>query len=653
MRHMIKLNAALILLFSAPVLFAQYQKDLPNWAEDILSREGEFPPPAKDAEMWRLLDHTLATIDAKGRVTIQRRVVQKVLKESGTNMASFFMVQGQSDSTRVKRLKGWHRKSSGEIDKRDRTEVWSRTDTDPTRITQDETTMTALMNVGPGSVVAFESKETSPSLFPQDIVFMMEPFPIAERIVEVKGPGGTIIPVHFEQWQFEARSQSNRLVIHNTPALRPERLTANAGFYRPYMLINWQKNQEGPQLSDWTRFGAWYHQTFKAAAGLQGETKPLAAVTGLAETYREQQEALSYRQRYLDPDRGWIPATGTEVLRRKYGDCKDMVACLSYSAAQRQITVLPTLTMIQRDFYPTPSMPISPYYFNHLIAAVPLEQSLGLPAEVAVGNQRYLLVDPTAKGTPLGSLPADYHNRQVLICHPDGGIWVQVPDAAAEEAKVDVKVMARLDKHLTLGGTLMITSHGNALGLRSSTAAHFSDLVANRIRRGLALPGSATMKVIALDRSEPGLVKATCQISWPSFLRHDIDGYRLPTSILPLTLDQLEEQARTRQQPICLPERNRVTWRLSLKTPQPLTPSSDTYTWGDATRAFTWKASGGDMLTLEYSRSGNKRIFGKSEIAAGLAYWETYRANYNQFFHAATLLSESSGQETTNASGTP
>ncbi len=653
MRQAIKRTFTLILFCTAPLLLAQYQTDLPKWAEDVLRRESEFPQPAKDADIWRLLDHTLISVAVNGEVHIQRRVVQKVLTESGTHMASLFQVQGKSKSTDIKRLKGWHRRPSGKVDIRDRADTWSLVEADPNRITQDETTTTTLQNVGPGSVVAFESRETSPSLFSKDIVFVMEAFPIAERIVEINGAGGTITPVHFETWQLDATRQKNRLIVRGTPALRYERLTADTGFYRPYVLIGWHHSQHDTQLKDWTAFGSWYNQTFNSAAGLSGEAKPLADIEVLAETYREQQEALSYRQRYLDPDRGWIPAAGTEVMRRKYGDCKDMVACLSYSAERRQITVLPTLTMIQRDFYPLPNMPVSPYYFNHLIAAVPLEQSLGLPAEVIVDKQRYLLVDPTAKGTPLGHLPADYRDRQVLICRPEGGVWVAVPDAAAEEAEVDIKVIARLDKYLTLGGTLLITSQGNALGLRSSTAPHFSDLIANRIRRGLDLPGSVTMKVITLDRSEPGVVKVTCQVSWPSFLRHDIDGYRLPTNIVSLTLDQLEERAYTRQQAICLPARPTVTWRLSLKTPQPLEPSSNDQTWGDATRAFSWKASGGDMLKLEFSRSGNKRIFGKSDIPAGLAYWETYRANYNRFFHAATLLSKRSDAKDANPSGRP
>lgn len=520
--------------------------------------------------------------------------------------------------------------------------MWTVSQAELNKLTHEATTLAQFEKVGRGSVVVFESKEQRETMFGHDVVFLLGDFPIAQRSVEVRLPGAALIPVNFESWQIDHSLTASRLQAKATPGIQREWMTADSGYYLPYLLVNYDAGDENQApLTDWVAFGRWYNGRFHSASGASATGKPMTAPDQLAATYADQQKTVSYRQRYLTPGRGWIPAEGAAVQRRKYGDCKDMVACLTVSAAEKQVAVYPTLTMISGDYYPHAEVPVSPFTFNHLIAAIPLQQSMGLAAEVTIGEQRFLLVDPTDKGTPFGSLPADYRGRQVLVCLPSGGAWVAVPDSALEQESLDVKIVGRLDQHFTLGGSMIITSHGNALGLRTTSGNHHTEEVEWLIRRGLNLPGAAKITIVTIDRANPAVVKTTCQISWPSFLRHDADGYRLPAGIVPASKPQLEDRGRIRQQAVRVPSQTAITWNLSLKTPRALVPGQTEQTWTDNTRSFTWKASGGNALTIEYHQTGQKRMFPKQELQAGIDYWENYRRNYNPFYLTATLFRES------------
>lgn len=632
----------LLLLFLPTGLFGQFGAALPDWAEDVLAQADQLPQPPANADMWRLLDETIMMPDDKGRILVQRRVVQQVLTEAGVDSAATYAVDGDAQVTKIKRLKGWHRNSAGKVAKLDRNRVWTVSQAELSKLTHEATTLAQFEKVGRGSVVVFESKEQRETLFGHDVVFLLGDFPIAQRTVEVRLPGAELIPVNFESWQIDHSVSASRLLAKATPGIQREWMTADTGYYLPYLLVNYESEDETrAPFTDWTAFGGWYNKRFHAATGASGAAKPMANLAQIAAAYAAQQKNVSYRQRYLTPGRGWIPAEGAAVQRRKYGDCKDMVSCLSVSAAEQQVAVYPTLTMISSDYYPKPESPVSPFSFNHLIAAIPLQQSLGLAAEVTIGDRVFLLVDPTDKGTPLGSLPAEYRGRQVLVCLPQGGAWATVPDTALEQETLDVKIVGRLDQHYTLAGSMIVTSHGNALGLRTTTGTHHTEEVEWLIRKGLSLPGAAKLTIMNIDRANPAVVQTTCQISWPSFLRHDDDGYRLPAGIVPASKAQLEDRGRERQQPVRVPSQTAVTWQLSLQSPRALEPGLAEQTWSDNTRSFAWKASGGKSLTIEYHQAGQKRMFPKQELQAGIDYWENYRRNYNPFYLNATLFRES------------
>lgn len=616
---------------------------LPDWAEAVLAEYENNQPPAK-ANMWRLLDETIIAADNKGRITIHRRVIQKVLTEHGVDPASVYVVDGDPTTTKIKRLKGWHRNSRGRTTKLDKANVVTISQAEINKVTNDASTAAFFEKVGRGSVIVFESKESRQAVFSQDLVFMLGNFPIAKRIIDVRLPEARLQPVNLDSWKLSHKIRGSRLTAENAPAVQDEWMTADSGYYLPYLIINHSLGSElQVSFKDWSTLGQWYFKAFTENAQFQSGGEPMADATHLKAVFAQQQKAISYRQRYLTPGRGWIPAPGADVQRRKYGDCKDMVACLGFEASRNKIQVLPVLAMIYSDYYPDADKPVSPFAFNHVLAAIPLKESLGFAAEITMNDQRYLLIDPTSKGTPLGYLPADYAGRSVFLCHKDGGQWLAVPDTALEKEELRVQVFARCDKNQTLGGSLIITSRGNALGLRNLAGNHNPEDVEWMVRRELDIPGTAVLTVSDVDASVPGEMKVTCQAMWPSFFRHDAHGYRLPRSIVQRSRAQLEDRGKVRQQAIRISPQVPTTWVMSLNMARPLTPGSASQTWTDDTRRFEWQAEGGKNLKVTYHSAGQKRLFAKSELQSGIDYWEHYRDNYNAFYLNATLFLEQQG----------
>lgn len=639
MQHFLKSLCWLWLFLSATLVFAQFGVGLPDWAEAVLTKTGQQNPPT-NTDLWRLYDETTIMPHRDGRILVQRRIVQQVTSEAGTEKAAIFFVDNMMQISVQHSVKGWHRNSDGKIVKLERDNIWSLSLANHRQHSHHAVTTARFDGVGRHSLVVFESKEIRDPLFTHDLIPAARDFPIAEQVVDIRLPGATLVPVNFAAWALDSKTQASRTTVYNTPTLREEPMTSNDLFVLPYIWISYAsgKEQTAP-LTDWSTFGRWYNRRFQESAAVTDPEQPLHAPAALTEILAQQQKSVSYRQRYLTPQRGWYPAEGARVAERKYGDCKDMTACLAFLAGQQQISVYPTLARVYRDFDPGPDTPVSPFAFNHLIAAVPLSKSLGLAAEVLVNDQHFLLVDPTAKGTTPGRLPAEYRGRSVLLCLPQGGRWVKVPDQALDKAALDVELTGRLDPRLTLDGTMTITSRGNALGLRTNQSS-LPVRLERLVRKGLKLPSSAEITLVAIDRADPGKVTTTCHISWPSFLRHDDDGYRLPTCMVPAAKTSLQESERRRQQPLLLPNQTPITWNLSLQSSRVWKPGLTTTSWKDPFRSFSWQARGGKSFSVKYHQTGRRRLYAKQELQTGIDTWENYRTNYNSFYLAATLFRE-------------
>ncbi len=101
---------------------------------------------------------------------------------------------------------------------------------------------------------------------------------------------------------------------------------------------------------------------------------------------------------------GYEPHNAGEVLKNKYGDCKDQAVLLVTMLKEAGVPAWPVLIATRaihdlRDDFPS-------MLFNHCIAAVSLKDEL-------------IFLDPTAETCSFADLPADDQNRKVLLFKED------------------------------------------------------------------------------------------------------------------------------------------------------------------------------------------------------------------------------------------
>ena len=174
---------------------------------------------------------------------------------------------------------------------------------------------------------------------------------------------------------------------------------------------------------------------------------------------------ITYKMVYLTPDRGWVPEVAEEVFRKRYGDCKDMASLFIAASRSVGFEAFPVLARIFEGRISVDD-PVGPQAFNHVIAAVRLPNSLGLPAEVETPRGRFLLVDPTDAFTSLGRMAEAHRGRRVMLCLPEGAQWVVVPTSAIVAPGLTTRLEGRLEAGGRLKGHLTIQETGNSVGIR-------------------------------------------------------------------------------------------------------------------------------------------------------------------------------------------
>lgn len=152
---------------------------------------------------------------------------------------------------------------------------------------------------------------------------------------------------------------------------------------------------EFSEFADWAEVARWADQLFaKAAQGLDALTPELEAIRAKAVTPEERLRlALDFVQqdiRYFGTEMGvnsHQPATIDQVLRQRFGDCKDKTALLVNLLARLGIEASPVLVSTYSRDQVQARLP-SPLAFDHAIAAVKLDEQQTLWLDGTRAQQR-------------------------------------------------------------------------------------------------------------------------------------------------------------------------------------------------------------------------------------------------------------------------
>jgi transglutaminase-like putative cysteine protease len=174
------------------------------------------------------------------------------------------------------------------------------------------------------------------------------------------------------------------------------------------------------------------------------------------------QRDIVYLEVTIDRDflAGYRPHPASEVLRNRFGDCKDkatLLVSLLRSVGEEAHVVLVNAGNPAATAKDWPSLD-----FNHAIVALRADNAT--PADwpvVSAGRfGRVVLFDPTDSITPLGVLTAADQGGYVLVLDPAGGELVQAPVADPLANRVERTIDAVVGDRGELQAKVVETFHG-------------------------------------------------------------------------------------------------------------------------------------------------------------------------------------------------
>lgn len=296
---------------------------------------------------------------------------------------------------------------------------------------------------------------------------------------------------------------------------------------------------------------------------------------------------------------GFVPNPLPQVLRNRFGDCKDMALLTVALLRAVGVPAAPALLNTANEY----TLPPVPVGINHVIVHLP---SLGR------------FVDPTAVTVPFGALPFADADKPVAVALDDGPVILRTPPFAASGDGANAYLVRshwRIDRDGNARATLDVEASGQAatllqdrlvaLGARGSGAA-----AARQVLAAARLEGGGTLSHPPVRRDRQ---HQTLRIEFAE-VRHllaDADAGSLavhPSTALPLlTLHLLPTpvDATRRMSTTCTPVRVREEFVLEfdpayriLRVPPPL------------------RETGPDGIAFEaaYSVEGS-RVVGRRELA--------------------------------------
>ncbi|HJW72731.1 MAG TPA: hypothetical protein VJ486_07710 [Geothrix sp.] len=608
---------------------------LPPWAAHLAQEAAKAQPP-QGVNAWVLLQRIELAYSGEGEYLRHQYRLVRVLTEGGKREATFALSGMGGKSGKVKKLLGWNLRPDGDLVKLESDDVFSIQGDQEASFSTRTVTTAQLSRVIPGSLVAFESIErVKLPMGPAEWLSPMEDYPVRQWEMTVGSSGMWLRPTrtvqarievrHFLPWIERATIGADSIVAKDLPPIpRDEPLHPHAFNALPTVSLVFLDPQPEniARLDSWDEFAKWVHRSyltrFQPIRPVQAiEITPKAALSAiLAWMNRE----LLYKQVYLTPERGWIPEFSEEVLRRRYGDCKDLTACLAGAAMAAGYEPHPVLARVS-DGALESDLPVNPYSFNHVITAIRLKETLGLPAEVETKRGRFLLIDPTSRLTAFGELPQGHRLGRVMICLEDGAEWVDIPAHAIQEQSLDVVISGTLTEVGVLVGDFRIAERGNAAGLRHEARLGRPDELKELVIQLLGLTATADLDLVPVERADAidHPIEVRGKLMVPRFLTRSGGDYLIGSVGFPGLLPALPRSERPRLFP--LESLSSLRWNLKLELDLPLTlaPVCTARSIQTPFRTASWSAKiVGKHLSAEYAQQRHDARFGPGKQEEGL-----------------------------------
>ncbi|HJW72602.1 MAG TPA: hypothetical protein VJ486_07065 [Geothrix sp.] len=640
-------RAWIIALYSLSLLAQDFRK-LPDWAaREALAASMETAPTEADA--WVLLDRTEFTYVGNGEIRMHRFRVVKVLDDRGLEEAYYSLRSLGGKASKVKRLKGWNLRPDGELIRLDTDSAVTVDGDTRGEISTSVVTGAQLYRAVKGSILAFESLESlHHPMGPTAIAGIMEEHPVRRWELEAIASGGWFTSLkdvavkldtrHLEPWISTPEVIPGKSVkATSVPAIpKQEDAAPYARNALPSVLVRFQDPAflNTPSTETWDELAKWVDAQYQVrfqpsrpiATGGKGTRESLQAI------HNWMAKEFTYKQVYVSPERGWLPDPGPEVVRHRYGDCKDLTCCLLSEAKGIGLEVHPVMALIGHGFIEEGEAP-SFTTFDHVISAIKLPASLGFPAEVDTPQGHFLLVDPTSRLTPLGLLPASHRDRRVMICTPGGAAWVRVPVSATQRPSSIITIDGEIDAVRNGTAKVAVQETANHLGLREALLTEGTKGLRVRLFTFLDLSPTASLEIESvgdpLDLDKPFLVST--KLVQADALRLEGKDEVLVSWGMPTAPRLIQKSGQRRQFPVVSTRQGRLEFKATYRFPfavKPLLPKADLET---PFRTLHWVSqstaeAGKNSVSIGFTQEFRPVYFDFKEREKGATAWKNERS---------------------------
>jgi hypothetical protein len=609
---------------------------LPDWAAAV-ARETEAQPAPADADAWVLLQRTELVYVGDGKVQARAQRVVRVLGERGLGERALLVPGLAGKGSKLKRLKGWNARPDGDVEEIARDDVVALEDG------QSRLNAVAFARAMKGSVLAFESVlETEHPMGPVEVLPVVETEPVRQWSMTTRSerPGVEVSldAQHVSPWLPQGPAPGiGSLSFRDVPARPRDEPAAPADRNAlPWVQVRFHDpslHKDVPSSANWDSLASWTYAKYATKLAPARQSRGGDDARGVLRAIHDWTAAeMVYRQVYLTPERGWIPSPADEVARRRYGDCKDLATLVMSEARAAGLQAYPVLARIVEGRVEEAEPP-GMFAFNHVIAAVRLPETLGLPAEVEVPQGRFLLVDPTARLTAFGRLTDAHAGRRLLVCTEKGGVWITVPESATQSARTRLRLEGKLVKPWTFQGTLEVSEEGALEGLRAAEVEGGVDALRKACLR-FGLPAGARCEV--KEHADPFRLEAPYTVAFALENKDAVHSagtgeWTLDLPGVPRPPRSIARVGRARALPVVFDERGTLELEVHLQAPwrfSAVTPEEHGET---ALRAYEWKTDvhpteGGSDLEFHFSQRLLPRTFDFDRRDEGVAAWKKDRA---------------------------
>ena len=252
---------------------------------------------------------------------------------------------------------------------------------------------------------------------------------------------------------------------------------------------------------------------------------------------------------------GWMPHPAGDILKNRYGDCKDHATLMRAMLRAKGIDSEYVLINAMNKVFAAYQIPISS--FDHMILYLPEFDSYA---------------DPTSSTASLGVLPLAEYDRPVLRLATKGITWTRTPALKPDDLKYELDIDAVVGPDGNVTGTNVMRTSGplsiDARNVMRAIEQRGASEVGKELLTRLGWTGTATFDVHSpFERTDSYEIKSQFELTRKLF-GDDVTPAALPTGpraiVRPISSFAVVVRENRQQDFFCLPAAYSETMRLKL-----------------------------------------------------------------------------------------